>query len=67
MFQAVLITVITYLVACYGYGLYLLWKLYTGRRFNGEAVAERSAVAAMPQAKPAAMEETYQEPRAKAA
>ncbi|MEL7087747.1 MAG: hypothetical protein AAGL98_04790 [Planctomycetota bacterium] len=34
LFQAVLFTVIAYLAACYAYGLFLLWKLYTGRRFR---------------------------------
>jgi hypothetical protein len=35
MFQAVLIGVILYLVACYVYGLYLLAKLYASRRSAG--------------------------------
>ncbi|MEM9882201.1 MAG: hypothetical protein AAF800_04715 [Planctomycetota bacterium] len=34
LFQATLIAVITYLAACYLYGMYLLWKLYTGRRLH---------------------------------
>ena len=32
MFQIVLISVIAYLAACYGYGLFLLVKLYVSRR-----------------------------------
>ncbi|MEM1028041.1 MAG: hypothetical protein AAGJ38_08150 [Planctomycetota bacterium] len=36
LFQATLIAVITYLVACYAYGLYLLFKLYTGKRLHRE-------------------------------
>lgn len=38
LFQAVLFTVIAYLVACYAYGMYLLWKLYTGRKFQAQNV-----------------------------
>lgn len=34
LFQATLIAVIVYLAACYAYGLYLLVKLYTGRRLH---------------------------------
>ena len=32
MFQIVLFSVIAYLAACYGYGLFLLVKLYAARR-----------------------------------
>ena len=32
MFQIVLFSVIAYLAACYGYGLFLLVKLYMSRR-----------------------------------
>ena len=35
MFQIVLISVIAYLAACYGYGLFLLVKLYGSRRAAG--------------------------------
>lgn len=37
LFQATLVAVIVYLAACYAYGLYLLWKLYTGRRLDLDA------------------------------
>ncbi|MEM8737285.1 MAG: hypothetical protein AAGG38_02240 [Planctomycetota bacterium] len=39
LFQVVLIAVMGYLAACYVYGLYLLWKLYTGRRLHADAVS----------------------------
>lgn len=34
LFKITLFAVIVYLAACYAYGLYLLWKLYTGRRLG---------------------------------
>lgn len=44
MFQAVLIAVIVYLVACYGYGMYLLLRLYRARPTAVQlAAAERQA------------------------
>lgn len=42
MFQIVLITVIAYLAACYGYGMFLLYKLYRSRPAAvEEAAADR--------------------------
>jgi len=42
MFQVVLIAVIAYLVACYGYGMFLLFRLYRSRPAAVEvAAAER--------------------------
>ncbi len=42
MFQIVLIAVIAYLAACYGYGMFLLWKLYSSRPAAvEEAAAQR--------------------------
>ena len=56
MFQIVLIAVIAYLAACYGYGMFLLYKLYRSRptavemaaadRQRREAIAPAPAVAA---------------------
>lgn len=37
LFQATLIAVIVYLAVCYAYGLYLLFKLYTGKRLHAES------------------------------
>lgn len=39
LFKATLIAVIVYLAVCYAYGLYLLWKLYTGRRLHLDAAS----------------------------
>lgn len=36
LFKATLIAVIVYLVACYAYGLYLLFKLYTNKKMQAE-------------------------------
>jgi len=42
MFQVVLIAVIAYLAACYGYGMFLLYKLYRSRPAAvEEAAADR--------------------------
>ena len=42
MFQIVLIAVIAYLAACYGYGMFLLYKLYRSRPAAvEEAAADR--------------------------
>jgi len=66
MFQAVLITVLVYLAACYGYGAFLLWKLYAGRRFPGnmhnENPREMGEIAPPP-----ANTALYESPPAKAA
>jgi hypothetical protein len=39
LFKAVLFAVMLYLVACYAYGIYLLWKLWTGRRAAQQTAA----------------------------
>ena len=44
MFQAVLFTVIAYLVGCYAYGLFLLWKLWTGRRLERQLAAYQGPI-----------------------
>lgn len=36
LFKIVLFAVIVYLAACYAYGLFLLWKLYAGRKFQDD-------------------------------
>lgn len=36
LFKAVLFAVMLYLAACYAYGIYLLWKLWVGRRLAGQ-------------------------------
>ncbi|MEM7625179.1 MAG: hypothetical protein AAF333_06080 [Planctomycetota bacterium] len=53
LFQAVLFTVIAYLVACYAYGLFLLWKLYTGRKFRDDGGQGEHPVAVRVEAQPA--------------
>lgn len=53
LFQAVLFTVIAYLVACYVYGLFLLWKLYAGRKFQDDG-GQGEHPAAATEAAPAA-------------
>jgi len=73
LFQAVLFTVIAYLVACYAYGVYLLWKLYVGRKFHenlgqAEGLAPLDAADAAPsKAPPAPAQPSYEEAPAKAA
>ncbi|MEM9419351.1 MAG: hypothetical protein AAGA25_09930 [Planctomycetota bacterium] len=36
LFKATLIAVIVYLAACYAYGLFLLFKLYTNKKMQAE-------------------------------
>ncbi len=68
MFQVVLISVIAYLAACYGYGMFLLYKLYRSRPAAvQEAAAERQRRIAAAQATPAASAPTAAPPAARAA
>lgn len=39
MMRVMLVVMGAYLVGCYAYGLYLLVKVYTGRRMNKQSVA----------------------------
>ncbi|MFI4860806.1 MAG: hypothetical protein ACIAXF_09015 [Phycisphaerales bacterium JB063] len=39
MMRAMLIVMGIYLAGCYAYGVYLLIKVYTGRRMNRQSVA----------------------------
>ena len=56
MFQIVLIAVIAYLAACYGYGMFLLYKLYRSRPAAVQVAAaerQRQAETAQKTAEPA--------------
>ena len=56
MFQIVLIAVIAYLAACYGYGMFLLYKLYRSRPAAVQVAAaerQRQVETAQKTAKPA--------------
>ena len=49
LFKAVLFAVMLYLVACYAYGVYLLWKLWAGRKLQSQEMAgAESSVAQNP-------------------
>jgi hypothetical protein len=45
LFKVVLFAVIVYLTACYAYGVYLLFKLWSGRKL---AQSSPAALAALP-------------------
>lgn len=70
LFQATLIAVIVYLAICYAYGLYLLVKLYTGKRLHTEPAnlqenprsLEDNTVQPVPGSTPGSVPETSAQP-----